>query len=177
MHTIACFGDSLVYGFPYANQSSWIAEVERITDIKMLNYGECGACCDDIYERLKYTFLPSHTDTILFFGGANDILQGRPQSVIIGDIKRAEAFCKEKCYGFIVVLPILTADERLNVRFLRLREAIGNEFQDRIKLIDLQPAIGKSIEEMSLAYFDGLHPKSDTYRRMGAYAAAILSKR
>ena len=54
MHYIACFGDSLIQGFPFGNRASWVAAVEAQGQIKMLNYGLCGDCCDDIFERMEY---------------------------------------------------------------------------------------------------------------------------
>ena len=39
MRTVACFGDSLIFGFPYGPKESWIAEVEAETGVTMLNYG------------------------------------------------------------------------------------------------------------------------------------------
>ena len=36
MRTVACFGDSLIFGFPYGPKESWIAEVEAETGVTML---------------------------------------------------------------------------------------------------------------------------------------------
>ncbi|HAT98720.1 MAG TPA: lysophospholipase, partial [Acidaminococcaceae bacterium] len=47
MNTIACFGDSLIEGFPFAQENSWVAQVEKVTELRMLNHGVCGECCDD----------------------------------------------------------------------------------------------------------------------------------
>ena len=58
MHYIACYGDSLVQGFPFGPRYSWTAEVEKHTQIKMLNYGICGECCDDIVFRVRQYALP-----------------------------------------------------------------------------------------------------------------------
>ena len=55
MKYIACYGDSLVQGFPFGPRYSWTAQVEKLTQIKMLNYGVCGDCCDDIIYRMRHT--------------------------------------------------------------------------------------------------------------------------
>ena len=91
MQTVACFGDSLIYGFPFGPRVSWIAEAEKLTGHKFLNYGVCGDCTDDILTRLQTAFLPEQTTHILFWGGANDIIQMRPH---LNDIVRAaEIYC------------------------------------------------------------------------------------
>ena len=55
MKYVACYGDSLVQGFPFGPRYSWTAQVENLTQIKMLNYGVCGDCCDDIIYRMANT--------------------------------------------------------------------------------------------------------------------------
>lgn len=66
MQTVACFGDSLIYGFPFGPRTSWLAEAEKVTGDKFLNYGVCGDCTDDILFRLKTIPLPAHIKHILF---------------------------------------------------------------------------------------------------------------
>ena len=58
MKYVACYGDSLVQGFPFGPRYSWTAQVEKLTQIKMLNYGVCGDCCDDIIYRMRQYVLP-----------------------------------------------------------------------------------------------------------------------
>ena len=38
MQTVACFGDSLIYGFPFGSRISWLAEAEKLTGDKFLKY-------------------------------------------------------------------------------------------------------------------------------------------
>lgn len=66
MQIVACFGDSLIYGFPFGPRISWLAEAEKLTGDKFLNYGVCGDCTDDILSRLKTMPLPAHIKHILF---------------------------------------------------------------------------------------------------------------
>lgn len=174
MKTIACFGDSLVYGFPFGPRISWTAKAEELTGHKFLNYGVCGDCCDDILYRLRNIFLPSQTTHILFLGGANDVIQMRPQKYILEDMQKTAAFCTEKnwCLGF--VLPLKTAESELNEYILPLREAMCSAFVGNKLLLDLQPAIGLTTKECRNAYLDGVHPTAATYEKMGIYAAPLL---
>lgn len=65
--TIACFGDSLIYGFPYGPASSWLVRVEELCpNLRLLNYGTCGATCDDINDNLFRTVLPQEVSCILW---------------------------------------------------------------------------------------------------------------
>ena len=72
MKYVACYGDSLVQGFPFGPRYSWTAQVEKLTQIKMLNYGVCGDCCDDIIYRMRQYALPEYVHYVIFLGGAND---------------------------------------------------------------------------------------------------------
>ena len=175
MRTIACFGDSLIQGFPYNNETSWVAQVEKRTGIKMLNYGLCGDCCDDILERLRHSYLPEQVDHILFLGGANDILQGRPQEHILQDYKRLIIWCQEQAWPLCIILPLLTNESGLNIRLQSLRDALQTHYADSF-LLDIQPAIGFSLAARSCAYLDGVHPLAKTYRALGDYAAPLLEE-
>lgn len=176
MRYIACYGDSLVQGFPFGNKYSWIAAVEKAASnqIKMLNYGLCGDCCDDILYRMRQYALPEYVQHVLFLGGANDIIQGRPLEHILEDYKRLMSWCEEKRYKLCIVLPLISAETELNRYLLNLRQAVQELCKDRVLLLDLQPAIGLSDKERRQAYLDGVHPKAATYESMGNYAVEYL---
>lgn len=176
MRYIACYGDSLVQGFPFGTKYSWTAQVEKLTNIKMLNYGVCGDCCDDIVYRLRQYALPEYVRHILFLGGANDIMQGRKLDAIIYDYKRLLDFCTEKDYKLCIVLPLISSDELLNRYLLNLKQEIVTRFAAQALLLDLQPAIRQTAKERKHVYLDGVHPTAATYEAMGAYAAPFLQK-
>lgn len=174
MQYIACFGDSLIQGFPFGNSSSWISYAGADGSLQLLNYGVCGDCCDDIYYRMSRTALPEHVQHVLFLGGANDLLQGRPLAVILEDIGKAAAWCEKHKLALCIVLPFISADAALNDRLLRLRETIKATYQQKLLVLDLQPAIGLTEEELQAAYLDGVHPKAAVHRAMGVYAGPLL---
>lgn len=176
MEYIACFGDSLIQGFPYNNEYSWIAAVQERTGIKMLNYGVCGECCDDIYYRLRMTRLPEAVRHVLFLGGANDIIQGRPLKHILEDFAKLWKWCQQNNYSLCVVLPLISAEPELNVKLEALGAKLKEQLEGKALLLDVQPAIGLTAAERSQAYLDGVHPKAATYEAMGAYAAPVLQK-
>lgn len=174
MYYAACFGDSLIQGFPFGNRASWVASVEAQGQIKMLNYGLCGDCCDDIFQRMEYTLLPEHIRHIIFLGGANDVLERRPLSVILSDIERMYKWCQSKGYHLAIVLPLISSDELLNRHLWDLRQQLELKFKDQTFLLDLQPAIGMDEGTRKKAYLDGVHPTAATYGAMGEYAAPLL---
>lgn len=176
MQYIACYGDSLVQGFPFGNKYSWTAAVEKIAPIKMLNYGLCGDCCDDILFRIRQYVLPEYVQHILFLGGANDVLQGRRLENILEDYKRLLQWCDEKNYRLCLVLPLLSADEYLNRHLWDLRQSIEQLYTEKALLLDMQPAIGLDVAARKAAYLDGVHPLAKTYEAMGMYAAPGLLK-
>ncbi|WP_405381577.1 SGNH/GDSL hydrolase family protein [Phascolarctobacterium sp.] len=176
MQYIACYGDSLIQGFPYGTRYSWTAAVEQAAPLKMLNYGLCGDCCDDILYRMRQYALPEYVKHILFLGGANDMLQGRSLEAVLYDYKRLLDWCTEKGYALCIVLPLISAEDGLNTRLLTLRQQVEELYADKALLLDLQPAIGMDAATRKAAYLDGVHPKSATYTAMGQYAAPILQK-
>ena len=163
MQIVACFGDSLIYGFPFGPRISWLAEAEKLTGDKFLNYGVCGDCTDDILSRLKTMPLP-----------ANDIIQMRPQKFILEDLDKTLRYCQSKNFDLGIVLPLVTAESRLNEYILPLRDVISARFAERAWLLDLQPAVGLTAAELKDAYLDGVHPTAAVYRAMGTYAAPLL---
>ena len=174
MNYVACFGDSLIQGYPYSNQNSWIAEVEKYAEVKMLNYGVCGECCDDILARLKTTTLPEHVHHILFLGGANDVIEGKPEKYILEDIAKLVKWCEEKKYNLCIVLPLISAEPMLNVQLQSIGRAVEEKYSDKVCVMNLQPAVGMSSLERRLAYLDGVHPKATTYKTMGKFAAPLV---
>ena len=113
MSKIACFGDSLIQGFPFTEENSWVACVETIIGMPMLNHGCCGECCDDIADRLTRRFPDSQITHILFEGGMNDIIQGCPLSFSLEQIKKAQHFSTMANRPFCLVLPWYCAASEL----------------------------------------------------------------
>lgn len=175
MRTVACFGDSLIFGFPYGPKESWIAEVQAEIGVTMLNYGVCGDCCDDIVYRLKNMYLPERTEGIVFWGGANDILNRRPQGFIIDDLKQALSYCTANKWPLAIVLPLYAANDDYNAQVELLRRRIQLEFEGKAFLLDLQDAVGLSDTELQSAYFDGIHPTVATYKKLGMFASQLLA--
>ncbi len=175
MFYIACYGDSLVQGFPYGPKYSWTASAEKAGNINMLNYGLCGDCCDDILFLVRQYALPDYVRHILFLDGANDILQGRRQESILENYRRLLSWCAERKYALCVALPLVSADEYLNRRLIQLRQDVELLCKGKAFTLDLQPAIGLDAGARKRAYLDGVHPLAATYEAMGAYAAPLLA--
>ena len=176
MSKIACFGDSLIQGFPFTEENSWVACVETIIGMPMLNHGCCGECCDDIADRLTRRFPDSQITHILFEGGMNDIIQGCPLSFSLEQIKKAQHFSTMANRPFCLVLPWYCAASELNPLIQRLREAMLKNFSDSCFLLDFEPMFGPLSPRNRYFIWDGVHPTAATYEELGRYAAPILQQ-
>lgn len=174
MFHLACFGDSLVQGFPFGPQTSWTAVLDQHPEIKIYNHGLCGDCTDDIFDRMKYRYLEPEIKYVLFLGGANDILQGVPEKFTLDTIAKMVKWCDEKNYRLCLVLPLISSDSYLNRRLLNLKQELEHCYQDKLFLLDLQPAIGLEEATRVRAYIDGVHPTIATYKAMGEYALPLI---
>lgn len=173
MYYIACFGDSLIQGFPYHNDYSWIKQVEN-QQISMLNYGICGDCCEDILYRLKQYPLPDYVQNIIFLGGANDILQGKKLTAILDEYQKLIIHCRKKSYNLCIILPFISANNKINHSLISLRDSIQSNFSDSTYILDLQPVLGNDIAQLKNMYLDEVHPKAETYQKIGLYAKPFL---
>lgn len=176
MRYIACFGDSLVEGFPFGPEHSWTASAEKHSGIKILNYGVCGACCDDIFYRMSSAPMPEHVRHLIFFGGANDALEGRMWEHVLRDFEAAAQWALERGYKLGFVLPLISGEEFVNVKLRLLRQHLTDNFGGRNFLLDLQPALESECPGVREAYLDGVHPKASIHEAMGIYAAPLLEK-
>lgn len=174
MKYIACFGDSLIEGFPFGKGASWVAELETTGELKALNYGLCGDCSDDIFDRLRYMHLPEHVQHIVFLGGANDVIQGVPEKFTMEIFRKLVRWCQENNYKLCIVLPLISSDDYLNRRLLNLKQELQMRLGEKAFLLDLQPAIGLDAQTRAKAYLDGVHPTALTYKAMGEYARPLL---
>lgn len=167
MRYIACFGDSLIEGFPFGPECSWCKAAEQGGDFRLFNYGVCGECCDDIFWRLSRTVLPEGVEAVIFMGGANDALCGRRPDQVVRDIMKAAEFAKARGLGFALVLPLISAEAELNGALAEITKLLK---QQDLYFLDLQEGVGLNPEEIARAYVDGVHPTAATYGRMGAVA-------
>jgi PTH1 family peptidyl-tRNA hydrolase len=172
--TIACFGDSLIAGFPFDRETSWINKVAAITGNKMLNFGENGECCDEIYYRLINQVLPKECKHVIFMGGMNDILQQRPIAMIIEDIQKVAAFCKEKHYKLAVAMPWLCENAALNAEITELRAQMKAQLK-YVMFLDFERAFAK-ITYRTDCFVDAVHPTAATYDMLGEFAAPIVNR-
>lgn len=170
MYHLACFGDSLVQGFPFGNQCSWVAVLDQHPQIRVYNQGLCGDCTDDIFDRMKYRVLNPEIKHLLFLGGANDILQGVPEKFTLATIAKMVQWCEEKQYKLCLVLPLISSNAALNRKLLNLKQELEHLYSDKLFLLDLQPVIGLDEASRAKAYLDEVHPNNKTYQAMGEYA-------
>ncbi len=180
----ACFGDSLIEGYPFGPRAGWCAAAEEATAqagaraLRLLNYGLCGDCVGDILARLRQyrPVLPPYVGHIIFLGGANDCLQGLSQAATVAGIQAVAAYCAAQGLELAVVLPLLSGEASLNRSLSPLREAIAQALPETVYVLDLQPALGWELPALGAAYVDGVHPSCAAYQALGRYAAPRLQQ-
>lgn len=173
MTTLACFGDSLAEGYPYGNAASWLAEVERQTNLQVLNYGVCGETTMDIMQRLMRWHPAPHVRHVLYQGGMNDILQGVPLAATLKTMHYADYWCQQHKQKLCLVMPWLSGAAELNPAIQELRQAMREEFAAlNLFLLDLQPALSVPVDPN--LFLDGVHPMGMTYKQLGRYGASLL---
>ena len=67
-------------------------------------------------------------------------------------------YCQSKNFDLGIVLPLVTAESRLNEYILPLRDVISARFAERAWLLDLQPAVGLTAAELKDAYLEWRTP-------------------
>lgn len=171
---LAVLGDSLTYGFPFGLENSWLKILSENLAISSLNCGVCGETTSDMNYRLENILQNEDLTHLIIFGGANDIiLDNRPISFIVQDICQMQNTSLKYKIKVACVLPLLTAIDVYQEKFLSLRSEIIAKSNTEVFLIDFQPALKK--EENAMNYLsDGVHLTIKGNEQMGEYASGIL---
>lgn len=144
---ITCYGDSLIQGFPFTEEHSWVAAAGRGSAGTWENHGICGECCDDITERV----LRQRWDggrLLLYEGGMNDIIQGVPLSFSLEQMERARRHAAAAGAAAVFVLPWYCAAAELNPLVRRLRAAMRERFPRGTVLGGAAPAKGAEAADL-----------------------------
>ncbi|HIU64719.1 MAG TPA: hypothetical protein IAB06_06780 [Candidatus Avacidaminococcus intestinavium] len=173
---VACFGDSIIYGFPYVD-SSWLKTFnQNSTQLHLLNYGVCGFTYNDVLEKIQTTYLAPEIKAILLMAGLNDLLEGRPLKYIIDDLKKIVLFCQTKNLPTYIILPLLTKDQALNLKINDLKVKLCEEFVSTSKVLDLYPIIIDNFGIDNLLGWDGIHPSVIGYEQIALSAFTPLEE-
>ena len=172
---ILCIGDSLIAGFPYDVDESWVAECGRMTGIEMINRGICGECCADIVDRLKGQLVATHARHVLLEGGMNDILDYVPMDATMDELRRAITISHDNGAKIAIVMPWRVAAYELNDKIDELRECMTRELIGT-PLIDMEPCLPPLGDRNNCFVWDGVHPTDATYKLIGNYATKIITK-
>ncbi len=172
---LAVLGDSLTYGFPFGPGVSWLSVLGEKLSIDTINCGVCGETSSDMLVRAISVLRLENLTHLIIFGGANDIiLDNRPVEFIVKDIlaiQKASLSCGAKTG---CILPLVPMAKMYSEDFLALREALAVRSIEKVKLIDMQPALLP--EDNGVNYFqDEVHLSVSGNRVLGGYAARELA--
>ena len=74
---ILCIGDSIVEGYPFGEDASWVAHVEELwphRETRWINAGISGQTTGEIRRRLEWTLQRTTPDLVILSCGTNDFL-------------------------------------------------------------------------------------------------------
>ena len=150
--TILCIGDSIVEGYPYGLEASWVFGAEAIRAQKgktelWVNAGISGQTTAEIRSRLGYALLRWKPDLVILSCGTNDFifLEGNAgQTDSAWDNIRAMATTVHSCgVKVIIAAPPLTIPEMASRRW-----SDGTDYDEvNRKLKELRQRIGTWCEE------------------------------
>lgn len=175
---IYCFGDSLVYGFPYLPEASWIETVNVTSDkLCCVNYGVPGATFDEVEDKIKLTCFPATVQYLLVLAGTNDLLMGRPLQYILCNCVSLAKWCEGKNIYLGVVYPFYTAHADFNAKISNLRAKMQQDLRGvpGISLLDLGQIIVDNVGAEG-QFFDGVHPTAELYQSIGLAAVPLLEE-
>lgn len=185
--SIACFGDSLTYGYPYGPTASWVKEAGEKLGIAAVNEGICGQTSADILARLYRALSCEKADIYVFCGGTNDILRDLALDEITGNVRAAREAVGTAGKLFVAASPLpLTPDSiacgwqsaaaaaRHDTALCAYRtELAAFAGVNTVPFIDFYESFA-AMQDHRLYYTDGVHPNRRGYEIMAATALNVL---
>lgn len=167
-------GDSLTYGFPFSPRQSWVARVEEVLGVTIINRGVCGDTLAEMAARLEQDVLALRPDRCLLLGGTNDVYQVRYRfqgscRALIDIVEQLRQHSIEPVIG----LPLPVEEREIRVRLEKLLAWVQDFCREEgLLLIDFYSAFMRKGGTVLLP--DGVHPGREGYQLMAETALAVL---
>ncbi len=181
---IMCIGDSLTYGYPHEEVSSWPYIIGQRNGWEMINFGENGQSSGDVLCRVSeegYFFkngksfgTPDPVDKAIILCGSNDFVFGTCHILnTLANILQMALLSKNAGIEPVIAIPILcnpeqateswvegTDYDKVNEQLMDLRDKLIDACNDfGFKYIDVQEKY-KEFGKLE----DGLHPTVEGYK-------------
>ena len=182
---IICIGDSLTYGYPYDESSSWTGIIAKENNWEMINFGVNGEGSGEILQRVMkndyfkdrgiHVGSDAKADKAIIMCGSNDFVYGLCSFTdVLANILQIAMLAKKESITSVIMLPILCKPaqareawldgmgvdyEEVNRNLKLLKEELPLACENfGFEFIDLQTGYEKYNK-----YTDGLHPTKEGY--------------
>lgn len=174
---IVCLGDSLTYGFPYDEEVSWAADINKIFGIETLNKGINGDTTHDMLRRFGADVLQHNPTHVAIMGGTNDAYVGESLKNTKNNILRMIELAKTQEIQTILALmpPVADSSEKSLISIRNLIKEIC--IQEQLSLLDFYNIFLTDEGVINNELFcDDCHPNLAGYQVMARAAVEFFSK-
>ncbi len=164
-------GDSLIYGYPYGPEASWVRRASELSGQKLINAGQNGATGSDLIPSFPRSVLPHDPSYVIIGTGTNEALRGESLSSYERNLGILQELAGQHGITpiFILPIPILSSEEQ---HLAELRTIIHE--QSCATLNFYRPFLDARTRTPDPRwYVDWIHPTRAGYRRL---AAAYLAQ-
>lgn len=196
--TIACLGDSITAGYPYAYNTpspsadvySWTNAIRKsLKGTTVYNCGMSGTTLEHMLYRFDSQIVPLKPQYVIVMGGVNDINNGETPDVALSFLDRIIKKCKSNSFIPVVgIYPtmdacaLFTQQKKDDINILR-QKIIDYCLSEKLHMIDFRPAVlkadgtvdsGKYTFSVGGATTDYCHPNDAGYKAMGDCVLKVL---
>jgi lysophospholipase L1-like esterase len=174
---IVAIGDSITYGFPYLQSSSWVHSASEELGIPIINKGINGNTSTQMLERFDLDvlrLLPSH---VIIMGGTNDACARVESEEVYNNIHNMVEIALQQDITPVLGLPIpcnVAQDECILDLYRKDMREYAHD--NRLNMIDFYTAFLKNGSKRPRVeyYADVLHPNERGYKVMAEIAVKAL---
>ena len=155
--TILAFGDSLTYGTGAEADEAYPAQLELLSRREVVNAGVPGETTAEGRGRLSGVLDDIEADLVLLCLGGNDMLQRKPRSAIVENLRAMIEMIEER--GIPLVLIAVPELKGLSVQPQPVFAELAEEYQLPLADATLADVLGKGRLRS-----DAIHPNARGYR-------------
>ena len=167
---ILAFGDSLTFGTGTTQENSYPAQLEKLTDKKVINAGIPGETTAEGLERLPYALEQAEPDLVLLCLGGNDMLRKMSATAMEANLRRMITLIQQS--GAQVVLIGVPAPALTGLKAHPIYKTLAAEYEIPLDLKSVPNALSSAKTRS-----DRAHPNADGYRQIAESMHTLLRQR
>lgn len=167
-HVVVALGDSLTEGIGANTGNDYVAVLERILEIEIVNEGRSGDTTEDGLRRLEDDVLSRNPGIVLVLLGGNDYLRRIPRETTFSNL--ATIIDRIHKRGAVVLL--------LGVRGGLFGDSYADDYEKlaREKGVAFIPNVLEGILGDQNVMYDSIHPNDQGYERIAHRIAPVLER-